>query len=76
MTEHGGTDALGVVLHGAEDRAKLRRAGFTWRVLVADLVAERRATAPPTPATRGDRGSDLPERPRRATARWPTTRTR
>ncbi len=40
MTEHGGRDALGVVLHGARDRATLRENGFTWRVLVRDLVAK------------------------------------
>ena len=40
MTEHGGRDALGVVLHGAKDRQTLRENGFTWRVLVRDLVAK------------------------------------
>src|SRR5215207_8030509 len=40
MTEHGGRDALGVVLHGAKDRETLRRNGFTWRVLERDLVAK------------------------------------
>jgi hypothetical protein len=39
MTEHGGKTALGVVLHGEADRAKLRKAGFTWRVLERDLIA-------------------------------------
>ena len=43
LTEHGGKTALGVVLHGAEDEAKLRAAGFSWRVLVDDLVAEQAA---------------------------------
>ena len=40
MTEHGGRDALGVVLHGAADRAALAKAGLTYRVLVKDLVAK------------------------------------
>jgi hypothetical protein len=39
MTEHGGRDALGVVLHGEQDRQTLRKNGFTWRVLERDLVA-------------------------------------
>ncbi len=40
MTEHGGSESLGVVLHGPEDEAALRKAGFRWRVLVDDLVAQ------------------------------------
>jgi hypothetical protein len=40
MTEHGGRGTTGVVLHGAEDAATLRRAGFRWRVLVPDLVKQ------------------------------------
>ena len=40
MTEHGGEESLGVVLHGADDEAKLRKAGLRWRVKVADLVAQ------------------------------------
>ena len=38
MTEHGGTDSLGVVLHGTADERKLREAGFRFRVLEDDLV--------------------------------------
>ena len=49
MTEHGGRDALGVVLHGAQDRPTLREDGFTWRVLVRTSWPRARATAPPTP---------------------------
>lgn len=40
MTEHGGSEALGVVLHGPEDEEALRGAGFTWRVLAPDLTAQ------------------------------------
>jgi hypothetical protein len=40
MTEHGGEGALGVVLHGPEDEETLRRAGFSWNVLVGDLAAQ------------------------------------
>lgn len=40
LTEHSGTGGVGVVLHGAADRVKLSRAGFTWNVLVKDLVAD------------------------------------
>ena len=43
MTEHGGKESLGVVLHGAGDEAALRKAGLRWRVLVPDLVAQSRA---------------------------------
>ncbi|MDQ4125892.1 MAG: hypothetical protein M3134_09865, partial [Actinomycetota bacterium] len=39
LTEHGHRGSLGVVLHGADDADKLRRAGFTWDVEVADLAA-------------------------------------
>lgn len=52
MTEHGGTQSLGVVLHGAADEATLRAAGFSWRVLVGDLVAKSaRDAAAPAAAT-------------------------
>jgi hypothetical protein len=40
MTEHGGKATLGVVLHGKEDEAALRKAGFRWRVLVPDLIRQ------------------------------------
>ena len=40
MTEHGGRKSLGVVLHGRADRDKLRQAGFTYRVVIEDLVAQ------------------------------------
>ena len=43
MTEHGGTETLGVVLHGADDEQALRKAGFRWRVLVSDLYAQGKA---------------------------------
>ncbi len=39
LTEHGGLNTIGVVLHGAADRTKLARAGLKWKVLVPDLVA-------------------------------------
>ena len=39
LTEHGDGDGLGVLLHGAADAQKLRRAGFTWEVEVPDLAA-------------------------------------
>ena len=64
MTEHGGAESLGVVLHGADDEAALRKAGLRWRVKVTDLVAqdaaarasERRVAA----RTAGARASALP----------------
>ncbi len=42
MTEHGGKETLGVVLHGKQDEDALRKAGFRWRVLVPDLVQQSR----------------------------------
>jgi hypothetical protein len=39
LTEHGGPDFVEVVLYGAEDEDRLRAAGFTWTVRIADLVA-------------------------------------
>ena len=39
LTETAGRDTVGVVIHSAADRTKLRRAGLQWRVLVPDLVA-------------------------------------
>ena len=61
MTEHGGSESLGVVLHGPEDEAALRKAGFSWRVLVDDLVAQsyRQRLAESRHAARIAR-SDLP----------------
>ncbi len=40
LTEHAGTGTIGVVLHGATDRARLQRAGLRWTVVVPDLVAQ------------------------------------
>jgi hypothetical protein len=45
VTEHGDDTGLSVVLHGAEDAAILREAGFRWRVDVADLAAKSRRDA-------------------------------
>jgi Zinc carboxypeptidase len=39
MTEHGGRESLGVVLHGDGDVQRLREAGFRFRVLEDDMVA-------------------------------------
>jgi hypothetical protein len=47
MTEHGGINTLGVILHGDADEAKLRHANLKYDILVEDLIAqslrERRA---------------------------------
>jgi hypothetical protein len=40
VTEHGTSKTLGVVLHGADDEAKLRKAGFDFKVEIPDLVAD------------------------------------
>lgn len=43
VTEHMGPGYLDVVAHNSGDRATLKRAGFTWTVLVADVEAAERA---------------------------------
>lgn len=43
VTEAGDSRGLDVVLHGEQDAAILRRAGFSWRVKVPDLAAQSRA---------------------------------
>ncbi|MDQ3768082.1 MAG: M14 family metallopeptidase [Actinomycetota bacterium] len=40
LTEHGGPNFVEVVLHGADDAATLKRAGFQYTVEVADLGAQ------------------------------------
>ena len=68
MTEHGGEESLGVVLHGADDEAALRKAGLRWRVKVTDLVAQDAAArAQRAPLRRPHRRRarlGAPERPR------------
>jgi len=44
-TEHADEHGVDVVLHGAADVARLRAAGKTWTVKVADLAAVERANA-------------------------------
>ena len=43
LTEHGDGNSVEVVLHGAADERKLRDAGFTFAVRVADLEARTKA---------------------------------
>ena len=45
MTEHGDASGVEVVLHGSKDRARLREAGFTYDVKIADLAARNKANA-------------------------------
>ena len=45
LTEHGGADYVDVVLHGADDVAKLNSYGFGHVVLIDDLVAHDRKSA-------------------------------
>ena len=42
LTEHGGESFVGVLLHGAGDAAKLRKAGFQYKIEVADVAAQDR----------------------------------
>ncbi|KGN39144.1 peptidase M14 [Knoellia subterranea KCTC 19937] len=44
-TEHADATGVDVVLHGRADVQKLRAAGHTWTVKIADLAAEERANA-------------------------------
>ena len=43
LTEHGDANSVEVVLHGAADERKLRDAGFTYDVRIADLEARSKA---------------------------------
>ena len=43
LTEHGDTNSVEVVLHGAADERTLRDAGFTFDVRIADLEARSKA---------------------------------
>ena len=45
LTEHGGDDHVGVVLHGSDDADLLRAHGLTWSVVIPDLVARERERA-------------------------------
>ena len=42
LTEHGDANSVEVVLHGADDARRLREAGFSYRVRIADLEAQTR----------------------------------
>ena len=42
LTEHGDHNSVEVVLHGSRDARLLRRAGFRYRVRIADLAARTR----------------------------------
>src|SRR5688572_15491170 len=43
LTEHGDEDSLEVVLYGDADAQRLRDAGFTYTVRIADLAARDKA---------------------------------
>ncbi|MRJ74962.1 peptidase M14 [Aeromicrobium sp. SMF47] len=43
MTEHGDATGVEVVLHGSKDAARLRGAGFDWKVKIPDLQARTEA---------------------------------
>ena len=43
LTEHGDASSIEVVLHGAADARKLKDAGFTYRVRIADVAARMAA---------------------------------
>jgi zinc carboxypeptidase len=63
LTERGDANSISVLLHGAADARKLRTAGFTYTVRVADVAkqtrADQRADARYARSA-GRRGSDLP----------------
>ncbi len=63
LTEHGDSNSIEVVLHGRRDARKLRRAGFTYKVRIADPSAgarERPQGQALRPRGRG--GARLPSR--------------
>ena len=61
LTEHGGPGFHGVVLYGERDAAKLRKAGFIYRVEIADLAAlSRRERAAERAYARTARRSAFP----------------
>ena len=60
LTEHGDGNSLEVVLYGKADARKLRAAGFTYTVQIADLVARTRANRRQDRAFARAAGSDLP----------------
>ena len=65
MTEHGGKSFVGVVLHGAADAAKLRKAGFQYKVEIADLAEQARK----------DRAADLSYKRQVTSSALPSGRT-
>jgi hypothetical protein len=48
LTEHGGDGTLQLVLHSSAEEARLRQAGFTPRVVIADLVTQAAKNAAKT----------------------------
>ncbi len=61
LTEGGGRDSVGVTLHNEADRAKLRRAGLKWNVVVKDLTgADLRARRGEARLAASTRASALP----------------
>ena len=40
MSEHGGKESVGVVLHGKDDEEALRKAGLRWRLLSPDVAKQ------------------------------------
>ena len=71
MTEHGGSESLGVVLHGPDDEAALRKGGCVARAGRRPGRAEP-GSGPPRAARSAGAASGLPAAGPR-TARWPTT---
>ena len=62
LTEHGDANSVDVVLHGKADVAKLRKAGFAYKVKIADLAKRKRANkrADARYARARQKGSGLP----------------
>jgi hypothetical protein len=65
LTEHGTAQTVGVILHGADDAATLKRNGFVYRTTVADLNA----------ASRRDRQADARFDARASRSAFPSGRT-
>ena len=75
VTEHADADSVEVLAHGRADLRTLHAAGFRYRVRVADLAAQARATRAATPRPRARPASGCPAAAR-ATGACPTTTSR
>jgi hypothetical protein len=65
LTEHAGRDYVEVVLHSQADEDRLRAAGFTWDVRIADMFARQLERSPRQAASRRANAATPCRRPHR-----------